>query len=453
MYGSARFHISRNRYPALFDYCAAMTEKSKKLRNAVLFRMRQWFTSCDKEILQPAQEEVRKEVALTCEKTGRNIQGKVLSYYFMDKLMRATENPDYFSGLPMQSAQAIAKETVNEFKNWLKALSAYKAEPELFTGRPKMPGYTKGDHRILTLTNQDCVVYEREDGRQYLKLPLTKETLNVRIPEGAVLKEVKLKPYYSDYEIILVYGKEPESGNRKGSFIGGIDLGVENIIAFVGNDGEEPILYKGGALKSKNQFCNKQKAKYTGILMKGHDPKKVNVHTRRLDHIERKRSSFLRDEMHRISAHLIRECVRRGIGTLVIGKNAQWKTGSSMGRKTNQTFVQIPHSTLIWMIRYKAEREGIEVIEQEESYTSQASFLDHDEIPVYGAETEYPFSGKRIKRGLYRSKDGTVFSADINGSAHIIRKAIPNAFEGIEDYGFLRKVKTVRFQDLHPCRG
>ena len=233
----------------------------------------------------------------------------------------------------------------------------------------------------------------------------------------------------------------------------GIDLGVENIIAFVGNDGEEPILYKGGALKSRNQFSNKQKAKYTGILMKGHDPKKVHVHTRRLEHIEWKRSAFLRDEMHRISAHLIRECVRRGIGTLVIGKNVQWKTGSSMGRKTNQSFIQIPHSTLIWMIRYKAEREGIEVIEQEESYTSQASFLDHDEIPVYGAETEYPFSGKRIKRGLYRSKDGTVFSADINGSANIIRKAVPNAFEGIEDYGFLHKVKTVRFQDLHPCRG
>lgn len=453
MYGSVRFHISRNRYPALFDYCAAMTEKSKNLRNAVLFRMRQWFTSCDNEVLQPMQEEVRKEVVLTCDKTGRRMPGKVLSYYFMDKLMRITENPDYFSGLPMQSAQAIAKETVNEFKNWLKALAVYRKEPALFTGRPKIPGYTRGDHRILTLTNQDCVVYEREDGSQYLKLPLTKEILDVRIPEGAVLKEVKLKPYYSDYEIVLVYEQKPETGNRKGLFIGGIDLGVENIIAFVGNDGEEPILYKGGALKSRNQFCNKQKAKYTGILMKRHDPKKVHVHTRRLEHIERKRSAFLRDEMHRISAHLIRECVRRGIGTLVIGKNVQWKTGSSMGRKTNQSFVQIPHSTLIWMIRYKAEREGIEVFEQEESYTSQASFLDHDEIPVFGAKTEYSFSGRRIKRGLYRSKDGTVFSADVNGSANIIRKAVPNAFEGIEDYGFLQKVKTVRFRDLHPCRG
>ena len=453
MYGTARFHISRNRYPALFDYCAAMTEKSKKLRNAVLFRMRQWFTSCNKEVLQPTQEEVRNEVALTCEKTGKRIHGKVLSYSFMDKLMRVTENPDYFSGLPMQSAEAIARETVNEFKNWLKALAKYKTKPDLFTGRPKMPGYTRGDHRTLTLTNQDCVVYEREDGSKYLKLPLTKETLNVRIPEGAVLKEVKLKPYYSDYEITLVYEQKEKSEKQIRPFIGGIDLGVENIIAFVGNDGEEPILYKGGALKSGNQFCNKQKAKYTGILMKGHDPKSIKVHSRRLDHIERKRSAFLRDEMHRISVHVIRECVRRGIGTLVIGKNAQWKTGSSMGKKTNQTFVQIPHSTLIWMIRYKAEREGIKVIEQEESFTSQASFLDHDEIPVYGDKTEHSFSGRRIKRGLYCSKDGTVVSADINGSANIIRKAVPNAFEGIEDYGFLQKVKTVRFHDLHPCRG
>ena len=134
----------------------------------------------------------------------------------------------------------------------------------------------------------------------------------------------------------------------------------------------------------------------------------------------------------------------------MIGKNTQWKTESGMSKKSNQEFVQIPHSTLVWMIRYKAERYGITVIDQEESYTSKASFLDHDEIPVYGDKEKHVFSGKRISRGLYLSKEGTVISADINAASNILRKAMPDAFCRISDYSFLQNVMTVKFRDLHP---
>ena len=89
------------------------------------------------------QEEVRKEVVLTCEKTGRRMPGKVISYYFMDKLMRATENPDFFSGLPMQTAQAIVKDAVQDFKTWLKSLKDWKKDPDKYTGKPGMPKYCK----------------------------------------------------------------------------------------------------------------------------------------------------------------------------------------------------------------------------------------------------------------------------------------------------------------------
>jgi putative transposase len=66
----------------------------------------------------------------------------------------------------------------------------------------------------------------------------------------------------------------------------------------------------------------------------------------------------------------------------------------------------------------------------EESYTSKASFLDHDELPVYGEnDPKKPFSGKRIKRGLYRSKNGTLINADVNGAANIMRKVFEKAFE------------------------
>uniref|UniRef100_UPI0022E1E17C zinc ribbon domain-containing protein n=1 Tax=Eubacterium sp. AF05-24 TaxID=2996995 RepID=UPI0022E1E17C len=82
---------------------------------------------------------------------------------------------------------------------------------------------------------------------------------------------------------------------------------------------------------------------------------------------------------------------------------------------------QMPFQKFIKMIKYKAEAVGIKVMITEESYTSKASSIDEDQIPCYGEEEkEYTFSGKRIKRGLYRSKEGILMNADINGASNII---------------------------------
>ncbi|MDU3791829.1 MAG: hypothetical protein E7G55_15840, partial [Erysipelotrichaceae bacterium] len=50
---------------------------------------------------------------------------------------------------------------------------------------------------------------------------------------------------------------------------------------------------------------------------------------------------------------------------------------------------------------------------------------DEDQIPVYGNDVTHTFTGKRIKRGLYRSKNGILMNADINGASNIIRKVYP----------------------------
>ena len=80
------------------------------------------------------------------------------------------------------------------------------------------------------------------------------------------------------------------------------------------------------------------------------------------------------------------------------------------------------------MLQYKCKFEGINVVITEESYTSKSSFLDNDYLPVYnqGDNKEYKFSGRRVKRGLYKTSNGSLINADINGSLNIIRKVIPN---------------------------
>ena len=74
---------------------------------------------------------------------------------------------------------------------------------------------------------------------------------------------------------------------------------------------------------------------------------------------------------------------------------------------------------------YKGEAAGIRVVVCEEAIQSKASSIDEDQIPVYGNDVTHTFTGKRIKRGLYRSKNGILMNADINGASNIIRKVYP----------------------------
>ena len=110
----------------------------------------------------------------------------------------------------------------------------------------------------------------------------------------------------------------------------------------------------------------------------------------------------MKDMMHKISTDIVRYCAEHGVGTVVMGVNRGWKQGSDMGKVNNQNFTGIPHDRLRKMIMYKAAREGIRIMEQEESYTSKADITAMDFIPVYGRENgNVEFSGRRIKRGLY----------------------------------------------------
>lgn len=161
----------------------------------------------------------------------------------------------------------------------------------------------------------------------------------------------------------------------------------------------------------------------------------------------------MRDVMHKVSTDIIRWCVEHGVGTLVIGTNRGWKQAMDMGKANNQSFGSVPHDMLRKLIAYKAAKEGIVIVEQEESYTSKADISAMDRMPVYGKEEGRPvFSGKRTARGLYMCRKGYTINADCNGAANILRKAFPDAWEGTEDFRFLAYPETIGFRDLHRAR-
>ena len=147
----------------------------------------------------------------------------------------------------------------------------------------------------------------------------------------------------------------------------------------------------------------------------------------RLDRLWTKRENKLSYEMHVISNFVTNLLDESGCCKVVIGDNKEQKQEIKLGRKNNRKFVQIPHQKLFRMIEYKCKKKGIEVIMREESYTSKASFIDNDFIPKFDPENkkEYEFSGKRLKRGIYKTSNGKKINADINGAYNIMAKQFP----------------------------
>ncbi len=225
-------------------------------------------------------------------------------------------------------------------------------------------------------------------------------------------KQVVVTPLRKGYVIEISYEQKETKEDVDENKVIAIDLGINNLCAITSNQNLEPILINGKPLKSINQYYNKNK-------------------TRNRSH---KRKLRIENYFHNTSRWIINYCLKHKIGTIIIGKNVNWKNEISLGKKTNQTFCFIPYNNLIQKITYKAQLVGIKVIITEESYTSQASAVDNDVLPVYNCENKekYKFSGKRIERGLYKSNiQNFVLNADVNGSYNIGRKVIPEFCENL----------------------
>lgn len=457
MYRVSKTLISKKRYPELHTYFNGYALLARNLYNAALFRLRQNFTMKGKECLSANEQQVLDEIRLAMEVKNLGKPGRYLTYSCLEKMMRTAGNPDFFAGLPMQSAQEVLKAAIRSMKSWKEACQGYRADPSAYLGKPKMPKYKKpGIPVSLTYTNQDCVIYQRGDGTSYLKLPKTSLTMEVwNIPDG-ILKEVKAVPYHGDFLVICTFAC-PDASAPEAPHACGIDLGVDNTAALVSSNGY-CLLYKGGAVKAMNQWYNKQMAALRSIAMKGHSSEEAAklglLHTEQMDALARKRDLFLKDHLHKVSADIVRFCLDHGIGTIVVGVNKNWKQSCNIGHVNNQNFVQIPLATLRSMIRCKAEQEGLTVLEQEESFTSKADLTAMDEIPVYKkGHPQYQFSGKRTSRGLYRTHDGQAINADLNGAGNILRKAFPDIFKGADfaflDFAFLQDILVRNYRDLN----
>ena len=446
-----------------------LCERSAVLYNRANFLLRQYATAVRdleegtaQEALHKNQEQAYRLIRETTRGSRYEPKGKWLTYGQLDYVLKCTGDPSY-RALPAQANQQILKRLVRDYRSFFEALKVWKQRPEHFTGSPGLPGYRKKGRPVTAvLTNQTCRI---SDGH-YLKFPGTKTRLNIgSIPEGTRLKEVRIRPGNGELTVEMVL-EVPERGSVQGKLSGltqkeiaerlavagtekmraaAIDPGVDNFCAVTNNFGAGPFLVKGGMIKSENRYYNKKLAELRSEAMRSNK----RHTTRRIGRLTDRRNRIIRDRMHKVSRYITDWAEENRADVVILGHNNFQKQGISNGHVNNQNFVQIPYGVFAGMLRYKLEEKGIALLETEESYTSKADFLAGDLMPVYGKEEKtdegkaVKFSGKRIRRGLYRHWDGTVSNADINGAANILRKVIPNEKEwdrGVVDTPYVVRI-------------
>ncbi|MYY53273.1 RNA-guided endonuclease InsQ/TnpB family protein [Ligilactobacillus salivarius] len=370
-------------------------------------------------------------------------KGKWLSYEKLDKSFKQSFNQKdcmlYHSMKSVHLAQQILKLVNQNMTSWNKARKAYLKTPQKFTGKPKIPKYkTKGGKNIVIIDNQTAKL--RANG--IVEIPVM-DSLKIKLQhkETNKIQQVRVIPKNNTFVIEIVYktNKVIDYKEDNGRYLT-IDPGLDNAFTLASNvKGFKPVIINGRPLKSVNQYYNKQKARLTRI----YDLSKQNRNTKRLNKLDFYRNQKMLKFAHEASKRIVEIALSHELNTIFIGKNKGQKRSSNMGKRINQNFIGIPHQKMIEMIEYKANLAGIVVIQANEAYTSQTSFLDN-EIPInQNGDKARKRKGlspvkRRVKRGLFKSNKGILINADVNGALQILRKVVPNAFaDGIDGIGLV----------------
>ena len=333
---------------------------------------------------------------------------------------RECKENDNYKLLQSNMAQQTLRAVDFAFKSFFGSVGKVKS------ARP--PRYRKkGGLYNLIITGNSISIRD-----EYLTVPqsrtyksvLNNHRIKIKVPErliGKNIKEVKIIPLYKGRAFKIAYCYEVAEQdlqlNRDNALA--IDIGLDNLATCLTNFGTSFIM-DGRKIKHINRNWNKRRAYLQSILMK-----QGRYSSRLLERITLKRNNRINDCLKKTARYIVNFCIANDIGTLICGYNPDFKRGINLGAKVNQQFTQISFGMLRRQLESLCVRYRMNYIEQEESYTSKASFLDLDEIPIYDAEKPYTgtFSGKRIKRGLYKSKSGRLLNADVNGAANILRKS------------------------------
>ncbi len=368
-------------------------------------------------------------------KLGTREHAVYLNYNAINRILIDRKDEDYCA-LPRKVSNQTLMQLDKAWKGFFASMRSWKKNPSKFEGMPRPPKFL-GKKRHKGAIYEPGAISRKALKRGVVALSGT----NIETPfmnQQYELKAARIVPLKGNgFKAEIIYEKPtPIINETKKKRYASIDLGVNNLIALTFSEpNRRPVLVSGGKVKSINRLYNKKKAEMQSVLKEQHHKRR---YSKAVGQLTEKRNRRIKHEMHEASRGVVDLLVSAGVTDLVIGHNDGWKQEVSMNDVNNQSFAQIPHSWLIQMLTYKCELVGIKTTMTEESYTSKASFLGLDPMPVYGKEGDVApkFSGYRQGRGRYKIKgEKRWVNADINGSYNILRKVVPSAFsQGIEGF-------------------
>jgi len=400
---------------------------------------------------------------MAASKHGLNLS----SPFALDKILQTVYRSQEIA-LPVKAGQLVGKKVQDAWSGYFASRKSYFADPSRFTGGPKMPGYRHGN-ALVEYNSQAISKTALRRGwvlpsgwKRGFKLP-KKIDPNTIQSARLVFKSAKIAKLEVIYNKTIKYVTGPDAmetpvkhGKRqvlagRVPLAAAIDLGVNILAAVAFSDGRAPLLVNGKPLKSMNQYANKKNAElrskydrerediYTKACVQDmlHNPqffsseyvaleKPFPFKTHALARLWEKRNKRIDHYLHTASNAIVRELRDAGVKQLVVNFNAGQKQNSNMGKVNNQNFVQIPLGRFKDMLLSKAREAGIRAWALEESYASKSSLFDDDPLPVFNKKNKirHVFSGKRVKRGLYKSADGTLIHADVHGAYNGLRKHV-----------------------------
>lgn len=339
--------------------------------------------------------------------------GKFTRYYELEKIFKE-ENQENYIALPIQSSQQCMMQVDNQLKTYFSLIKIWKSDKKnKLKTCPKLPKYKdKNGRNIIIFTNQQCKI---KNG--YIQFP--KRTNLLKIKTNQInLRQVRIIPKSNYYVIEVVYEKK-EKEIIKNNNVLSIDFGLNNLLTCYDNVHGKPFIINGKPIKAMNQYYNKKKGEKQSKIKKNHNKNWCNS----LSILTTKRNNKINDYLHKSSKYVVDYCVKNKISNIIAGYNKEWKQEINIGKVNNQNFVNIPFDKLICMLKYKCQLNGITIKLIDESYTSKCSALDLEEIKKHKT-----YTGKRIKRGLFKNRDGKLINADVNGSLNIGRKELGDVF-------------------------
>lgn len=323
-----------------------------------------------------------------------------LNYNAVNKEFTDTNNVDY-RALPAKVSK-MTQMLVDQ------AFTSFFTKKKNGDTKVKIPKYLPKDGRQVVNYTKQALSF-KEIG--YVKLSKTNIKIKTYINKEDI-QFVRLTPFKKHIVVEVGYNVKVNNKELKGRYAS-IDLGVNNL-ATVTSNVMKPFIVNGKPLKSINQYYNKELAKEKSKLSK------IGLrNSKRVERLHFKRNNKVNDYMHKASRYIVNQLVSQDIDTLVVGYNKGWKQDIKLSKATNQKFVGIPFLKFIRMLEYKCSILGINILINEESYTSKCSFIDGE-----GIKKQKEYKGKRVKRGLFKTSSGAIINADVNGSYNILKKCL-----------------------------